>query len=120
MNVSPAWAWAAGLFEGEGSITVTYRQCSLQMATTDADVMERFVEVVGYGNIHPQEKRPGQTKRQYRWHVSRATEVVRILNTFMPYLGERRKAKAVEAIDFLCPKEGNPPFSAEALTALSA
>ena len=118
MNVSPNWAWAAGLFEGEGSIVVRERQAHLYLAMTDADVVQRFAEIVGHGNVHPQKIRPGQTKRQYRWHVAARGEVARILNTFMPYLGERRKAKAIEALELVCINDGHPPFFTMALTAL--
>jgi hypothetical protein len=35
----------------------------------------------------------------YGWHVNEAEHVRRILRLFMPYLGQRRRAKALEALE---------------------
>ena len=49
-------AWAAGLFEGEGCITHnishgrSYRKLTMNM--TDKDVMQKFVDIIGYGNLN--------------------------------------------------------------------
>ena len=43
-------AWAAGIFEGEGTIVIfgpTKRQRSLSVSMTDEDVIRRFAAVVG-------------------------------------------------------------------------
>jgi hypothetical protein len=113
-----SWAWAAGLFEGEGSIVVRERQVHLWLRTTDLDVLERFVEIVDAGNITTCKMRPCHTKQQYSWCISRREDVARILNAFSPWLGERRRAKAAEALGWIATKEGNPPFLTVALTAL--
>lgn len=95
-------AWAAGLFEGEGSICVkrdarTERvYMRLVMSTTDRDVMERFAEVVACGNVtgptwHTMSKKP-----IWRWCVSIEEEVRRLADLFSPFLGKRRRTALLE------------------------
>ena len=103
MNEDTAIAWAAGLFEGEGCITgnknvPNLREIKIKM--TDKDVMQRFVDIVGYGNLrgpYTQRNRPS-TKPFWVWAIGKRLEVVRILTMFLPYFGERRSEKAIEAI----------------------
>jgi hypothetical protein len=95
--------WAAGLFEGEGSIhmkTDRPRQRVLSIGMTDKDVMERFVDVVGYGNLQG----PYIAKLRkpfWKWQLYKKTEVLRILKLFLPHFGKRRAEKAIEAINHL-------------------
>lgn len=91
-------AWAAGLFEGEGCIRhapgkrgVTRR---LTLVSTDLDVLQRFVAIVGVGTIRVR-ARPNPAHRiQYVWQVGKWREVAPTLQAFLPYLGERRTKKA--------------------------
>jgi len=97
--------WAAGLFEGEGCISFDHRRTNsrtIQMKMTDLDVMERYVDVVGYGKLRGpyKEKRPG-TKPFWQHSVYKGSEVLRILKMFLPHLGKRRSEKAIEAINHL-------------------
>ena len=97
--------WAAGLFEGEGCISTPARNNSQQrciyIAMTDKDVMERFVSVVGYGNLNGPMWKANSTKPLWQWSIERRTEVLRILKMFLPHLGKRRADKAIEAINHL-------------------
>jgi hypothetical protein len=97
-------AWAAGLFEGEGSIHVSsqgnrYRwpRVQITLGSTDHDVVARFVEIVGVGRIHTQTRPNRNHRTMYRWDV-RGLEAAAILKAFMPWLGARRRAKAEEAL----------------------
>lgn len=98
------WAWATGLFEGEGSIYSMDRtkdghhqlpvmRLSLQM--TDLDVVERFFRIVECGGISKPRRfgRPHH-KTCYAWCVSRRSEIERLLLEMLPMFGERRGAKA--------------------------
>ena len=94
--------WAAGLFEGEGCITFNSRQPNLRkvyIAMTDKDVMERFVNIVGFGKLLGPYK--GTNKPRWEWAVSKSSEVLRILKMFLPHFGKRRAKKAIEAINHL-------------------
>jgi len=51
-------AWAAGLFEGEGCITMTSGHAVLRLSNTDEWVVRRFAEIVGRGVVYgPYENR---------------------------------------------------------------
>ena len=100
-------AWAAGLFEGEGSIVTDSSQPnarSIRMEMTDQDVMERFLRIVGYGKLNGPYNYPGKPEHYlptYYSKITRRSEVLRILKMFLPYFGERRSAKATEAINHI-------------------
>ncbi len=90
--------WAAGLFEGEGCL---YRdkRCStwtLQLRMTDEDIVQRFAKVVGCGNPIAYESNErarldkGPRKPVWRWTCSKRSDVRRIAELFIPYLGLRR------------------------------
>lgn len=94
-------AWAAGLFEGEGCITISYNgkypEIGIQLVMTDIDVVNRFAQIVGGKVLHKQPGKEGW-KASYSCVIRKRTEVERILNLFIPYLGERRTEKALEAL----------------------
>jgi hypothetical protein len=45
-------AWAAGLFEGEGTITMCGLTFTLQLKNTDESVVDRFIEIVELGHVY--------------------------------------------------------------------
>jgi hypothetical protein len=134
-------AWAAGVFEGEGTIYVRSAwvygvfvrdaYASLSMSMTDLDVMEKFRVVVGGGALFPLKKKAKEHhKQQWRWTIGRLPEVQRVLQLFRPYLGSRRGAKADRALalvvgshikrtDRLC-GGGHPLFGPESDTYVKA
>lgn len=104
------WAWAAGLFEGEGCIGLTkvkgrssktgkpityYYYPRLSMSLTDLDTLERFVSVVGGKIRGPYPPPKGKRKPVAFWHVD-TDHAEEIIGKFYPYLGKRRQAKARE------------------------
>ena len=95
--------WAAGLFEGEGCIYIYPTKTSVQLIIkmTDVDVMERYVDVIGYGNLYGPKCYQKGTKPYWRSTVTKRSEVLRILKMFLPHLGKRRAEKAIEAINTL-------------------
>jgi len=98
--------WAAGLFEGEGSIThaANYpNKKNLSIGMTDKDVMERFVDVVGHGKLYGPYcyKKSKNIKPYWQWKIWKNSEVLRILKMFLPHFGKRRTERAIEAINHL-------------------
>lgn len=98
-------AWAAGLFEGEGSIIILTdatgcMSVRLALVTTDDDVLTRFHEIVNIGemNANPPPKQ-SHWKQSYRWTAGRSAEVALLLEAFRPLLGERRTVKCDEALE---------------------
>ena len=97
--------WAAGLFEGEGCFSFKtkangkkYGRLSLKM--TDKDIVEKFAEVVGYGNVNYLKTQDGW-KDAYCWEICKITEVRRIAAAMLPYLGDRRAHKALDILDHI-------------------
>ena len=92
-------AWAAGLFEGEGSCCITDgRQPRVQLASTDEDVVRRFVAIVGRGRVRFHERTNGN-KDVWHWSVQGRDDVLYVLNLLWPFLGERRRERAYELIE---------------------
>jgi len=103
-----AWAWAAGLFEGEGSIvsymvtnrkppwSSSYRRRLLTLKMTDEDVVRRFHQIVGAGRVSALKRstKYPHWKPQWAWECTRWDEIENILRRFLPYLGNRRRDAA--------------------------
>lgn len=102
-------AWAAGLFEGEGSI-ICRRQCvkgrdydqwSLTLASTDLDIIERIHKIIGFGHITGPYHPKGSTKPVWNWRITKASHTYAVLVALYPWLGERRRARAQECLEAL-------------------
>ena len=99
-----AWAWAAGLFEGEGCIQFkvgadgsAYPHLTVKM--TDSDAVARFAEITGGRLLGPYQPGPsGTTIRKPAFVcIVRGQLAYAALTAFWPWLCERRRAKALEA-----------------------
>jgi hypothetical protein len=95
-------AWAAGLFEGEGCISLNKEGkyiVSLQMC--DEDVVRSFAEVIGYGTVlgpYQRSKYNPNARPLWRWHAIKRGDVYAVLKALLPYLHSRRTEKAELAI----------------------
>ena len=107
MGIAANWsrenlAWAAGLFEGEGSISIKPQTAQLQLAMTDEDVVRKFHSIVGMGHVYDPyvDRRVWPTPRKpiWRWTVGGSRKCQALLAAFWCFLGNRRRAKAEEAI----------------------
>jgi hypothetical protein len=96
-------AWAAGLFEGEGSICEDKSRnwFYLSMAMIDRDVVEKFHKIVGVGQIGIQSNSNTNPKANdaIRWRCTRSPDIVYVLKAFLPHFGIRRSAMAERAIE---------------------
>lgn len=93
-------AWAAGLFEGEGSCYVGHagqRQPIVVLSMTDEDVVRRFARIIGRGNVQSYRRPP--RKRYWRWSVQSKDDVLAVLGVLWPLLGARRQEAATEVIE---------------------
>ena len=91
-------AWAAGLFEGEGSITWHTRNTKpgvrLTLKMTDEDTVRRFASIAGEGQVYgpyTDKGRPHQ-KPHWEWAAVRAS-ARRVAEWLIPLLGPRRRAR---------------------------
>lgn len=98
------WAWAAGLFEGEGCITrkKNSNRYELKINLTDLDILEKFQEVVGCGNINQQKyKSKNHHKDIWKWGIYNKADITRLLINMLPYFGNRRACTALNCLDTL-------------------
>lgn len=94
-------AWAAGIFEGEGSISAAitkrdgkeYTYLRLAVAMTDRDIVERFAEIMGCGFIFVENRSKTNRKTIYIWRVNSRKETEQALQHIESFFGIRRKAK---------------------------
>ena len=101
IGMNPDLAWAVGLFEGEGCISILdmprRRHVKLVLGSTDEDVVRRFAAVVECGCVNgpysPKKGRP-----LWRWEAAAQLDVAAVLSAMLPLLGERRRSVAAEAI----------------------
>jgi Sigma-70, region 4 len=90
-------AWAAGLFEGEGSISLSRNQIRLKLGMTDGDVVQRFADIAGCGRVYVREEmRRVHWKPCWYWEVARRADCVAVMAALLPYLGERRTERWLE------------------------
>lgn len=86
--------WATGLFEGEGYFDTHGTTRRLNLTSTDEDVVIRFMEAVGCGNITERSTQKEHHKRQFMWRAGRRELTLPLIHAMYPYLGERRKEQA--------------------------
>lgn len=88
-------AWAAGLFEGEGTIIVSKTRVRVAIHMTDLDILERFLPFGGI--IYDMPKQETHHKKSWRWQLQETQGAMAFLELVYPYLGARRKARVEEA-----------------------
>lgn len=110
-------AWAAGLFEGEGFWAVYRRSgdsnprnlsVKTKLASTDRDVVERFLNIVDFGAVRVVERPAKEHKTQYHWESGRREDIKRMARMFLPHLGSRRAQRAREILDVPPPRGRGP------------
>jgi hypothetical protein len=93
-----AWAWTAGLIEGEGWISpgpqTKSRQPVIGARSTDRDVVERLQELTEAGAVYPVKPRKLSHKPSWQWGISNRQDVHLVLNQILPLLGDRRSERA--------------------------
>ena len=105
-------AWLAGLFEGEGNISIAKNGGTrLTIRMCDRDVIDRVNEMFPCTNIQVVVPKPvrasfNQPQTQYAWRISNPTKVREILLLLLPWFGERRAAKACEVLAHLDSRPG--------------
>lgn len=90
-------AWAAGLFEGEGTFSRSQKVPIAQLSSTDADVVEHFAEVMGFGSLYHFTRRD-PWKNGMTWATTTFEQMQATVAALWPWLGERRRARATELL----------------------
>lgn len=105
MNIDSNFAWAIGLFEGEGFFGVNGTPENpvpeMKVSSTDKDVVERFCAIVGVGKVVGPKHQRGGRKPLWEWKLYRQVEMGDLILEMLPWLGKRRAAKAREILEWL-------------------
>jgi hypothetical protein len=104
-------AWAAGLFEGEGSFVTNGHRALLypraQLATVDRDVLDHFLAVMRIGKIYTFRRKTVTGKTVHRWSAD-GPQVEGVAVLLWPWLGQRRRGRAIEILrNWREPRAGN-------------
>lgn len=94
-------AWCAGLYEGEGTVIYGPNHkgpLAVRISSTDRDVLELMRERSGIGTVTGPYSPNGFGKKPWHLWSARGFAAVALLNDMMPWLGERRAARALEKI----------------------
>ena len=99
-----SFAWAAGLYEGEGSLTKRKGKIAsyeLKIKMTDLDVLQRFQSVFNLGSINPVNSPSVKPHWKQCWVLSICNKpgIYRVLQAMMPHLGVRRSYDALNCLD---------------------
>lgn len=114
-STRPRWsatenaAWAAGFFDGEGTIriegdprwpavTMSIPQASV---STVPETLERFRRTVGAGTISGPRIVPSPWSRlpRYRWQLKRFAEIERVVTLLYPYADVAKRERMVACLD---------------------
>ena len=93
----------AGVFEGEGTITMIPQKntikssLSCRVKMTDRDIIQRFSDFAKYGNIYTEKKPNSENKLSFCWKVN-GPRAVNFLHQIAPYLGVRRYNRVIQCL----------------------
>lgn len=106
-------AWAAGILEGEGcfsifkrsSATWNHKTVAIHCEMTDEDTIVKLRDVFDVGTILKRDaklRNDGRSRQNtWIWSVQNHDGVFAVLTEVMPWLGQRRKAKALELLEYI-------------------
>src|SRR5712692_6908714 len=91
-------AWAAGLFEGEGTITLSGASKSprLKVSMVDQDIVRKFAKIVRGGHLSIWIVKNPKHRKQLCWYTGQKATVARVLKLLIPHFGKRRLKRALE------------------------
>ena len=102
-----ALSWAAGLFEGEGSLSQkTEGTWVLKLKMTDVDVVKQFASMYGLKVNAWKHSTPEHYKQPFETATGKRDLIFQIVSDFYPYLGKRRRAKCDEFLMWYAAKTG--------------
>lgn len=96
--------WAAGLFEGEGWISIQGYCPSMGIQMSDKDILEKFAQAIGGGPIYYRKPKVYSyevvktRKEQWAWRVVGFQNVQAVIAYLWPWLGARRRSRAKEVL----------------------
>lgn len=104
------FAWAVGLFEGEGycgvmnrKLVTEHNRCPhfrMSLGMTDRDVIVRLHAVMGCGRLEGPVRRL-RSKPMWVWVCSKRADLERLLPLMLPHLGGRRQQQLQAVLNAL-------------------
>lgn len=106
-----AYAWAAGLFEGEGWVGAiadgrgphSGKCARMEITSTDRDVLEQFLKVVGAGSVSGTSHAEPAYKPAWRWRLAGREPTRRLFTLFLPWLCQRRREQFEQTLAVAAP-----------------
>ena len=97
MSTDRGIGWAAGLYEGEGSLSMAWRGYPrVALGMTDREPVEWSKDVLGFGSIHTRHYEG--RKDMHRFECDGWVHVQQVYEWFRPYLSPRRLARFEEIL----------------------
>jgi hypothetical protein len=93
-------AWAAGFFEGEGTIAMSGDRFTLQLKGTDLQPVDRFAKAVGCGDLYGP-YRYDQIRKPFWVWSARGETALFALELLAPWLSNRRLSRALDLLPTL-------------------
>ena len=102
-------AWAAGFWDGEGNVSLTYRQFGpntpkiprvvIQVAQVHTEVLEKFQSIIGMGKINgPYKPKTKNSQPYYVWRLEGVPHLNGFRKIIAPYLGSIKLKQIDDAI----------------------
>jgi hypothetical protein len=105
--VEHKYAYAAGLLEGEGCFTLVKNYKAkrgmtpkLVVQMNDLDVLQTLACIYQCGRIYYRPPRKN-SKESWSWTVYKASDLLRIIELFKPFAGQRRLKKLEEILAWM-------------------
>jgi hypothetical protein len=92
-------AWATGLFEGEGTITLSNERLYVRLVNTDEAIVRRLAEIVPFGTIYgpyDRRERDGFRRRPIWVWIATCENGLDALALMWPWLSDRRRRQALD------------------------
>jgi hypothetical protein len=123
-ETSEEFAWAAGVFDGEGSVCLLRHRTHAghflaeasvtQSGTGVPEVLLRLQQIAGCGRIYGPYAQKDSVLPVYRWKCYRSRQVEDFIAGLWPWLGEVKRKQAERAIEVLRSQpvlpRGNPAW----------
>jgi hypothetical protein len=111
-----SFAWAAGLFDAEGSVSLGHHRTHAGYRTIDAAITQggskgiplelvRFRALMWLGRNYGPYEQEGANEPIYRWRLSRADEIRSVMHALGPWLGSVKTSQARAALKVI---DGQP------------
>ena len=96
-------AWAAGFWDGEGSVCYRYdegkrcRAFTASISQKHREVLDKFRSAMGLGTVGgPYTRKDGRI--YYQWQLHNSTGVRKLARSMWPYLGTEKKRQFIRAM----------------------